>query len=56
MSKVVKKMKRLSIRVPEWIYKILVKEAKRRGVSMNGLIGQMCFELSDLVKENLSES
>lgn len=43
-------MKRLSIRIPTWIYEILVNEAKKRGISMNGLISQMCYELTDMIK------
>lgn len=45
-------MKRLSIRIPTWVYEFLVIESKKRGTSMNGLISQMCFELADVVKKD----
>ncbi|MBK0347848.1 toxin-antitoxin system HicB family antitoxin [Aerococcaceae bacterium zg-ZJ1578] len=39
-------MKRLSIRIPRWIHEWLQKEAKKRGLSVNGLITQMCYEFA----------
>lgn len=42
-------MKRLSIRLPEWIYQILITEAEKRGTSMNGLISQVCYDFSETI-------
>lgn len=43
-------MKRISIRIPMWVYDILLSESDKRGTSMNGLINQMCYELASDVE------